>query len=200
MMHFESSALVALGTIAFIAGMRLIYREVCGFSSRTANDVFPFLQRIDMEALYGTFHPDAEEHFRSSLSAAEFRQVQWKRIHLAIHYCNQVSNNACVFLGWTRHERKESWNAMDRDLRKTVQELRIACIQSRLSTFMIRVRLRCWLFRMALLPFAPPPSFAALAGVGSSDMISFYETVKTLAESFSLAYGDDYHQKLTSAL
>src|ERR1700741_4494753 len=142
-MHFESSALVALGTMAFIAGMRLIYREVCGFSSRTANDVFPFLHKIDREARYGTFHPDAEAHSRSSLPAAEFRQVQWKRIHLAIHYCNQVSNNACVFLGWTRHERKQSWDAMDRELRKTVQELRIACIQSRLSTFMIRVRLRC---------------------------------------------------------
>jgi hypothetical protein len=199
-MNVETSALVALGTLAFIAGLRLIYHEVCGFSSRTANDVFPFLLKIDMEALYGTFHPDAEEHFRCTLPAAEFKQVQWKRIHLAIHYCNQVSNNACVFLGWTRHERRQSWNAMDRELRKTVQELTIACLQSRLSAFLIRARLRWWLVRTALLPFMPPPSFGSLARVGSSDMISFYETAKTLAEIFSLAYGDNYHQKLIAAL
>ena len=53
---------------------------------------------------------------------------------------------------------------------------------------------------MALLPFAQPPSFSTLFERGSSDMISFYETVKAMAEVFSLAYGDDYHQKLMQAL
>jgi hypothetical protein len=200
MMNVETSALVALGTLAFLVGIRLIYHEACGFSSRTPNDVFPFLLKIDMEALYGTFHPQVEEQFRNSLPWPEFKQVQWKRIHLAIHYCDQISNNARVFLGWTRHERKQGWAAMNFGMRKSVQELRIACIQSRLSAFLIRARLRWWLVRMALLPFAPPPSFATLVRRGSSDMISFYETVKALAEAFSLAYGDDYHQKLTEAL
>ena len=54
--------------------------------------------------------------------------------------------------------------------------------------------------RMALLPFASPPSFATLVQRGSSDMISFYETVKAMAEIFSLAYGDEYHQKLMQSL
>jgi len=89
---------------------------------------------------------------------------------------------------------------MNRGVRKSLQELRIACIQSRLAAFLIRARLRWWLVRMVLLPFAPPPSFATLVQRGSSDMISFYETVKTMAEIFSLAYGEEYHEKLMQAL
>lgn len=199
-MNVEASALVALGTLAFVVGVRLIYGEVCGFSSRTPNDVFPFLVKIEMEALNGTFHPEVEEQVKSSLPWPEFKRVQWKRIHLAIHYCNQISNNARVFLGWTRHEREQGMEWMNPGTRRSVRELRIACMQSRFSAFLIRARLRWWLVRMALLPFAPPPSFAALVDRGSSDMISFYETVKTMAEVFSLAYGDDYHQKLMQAL
>jgi hypothetical protein len=49
------------------------------------------------------------------------------------------------------------------------------------------------------MPFAPPPSLSALS-LGSADMISFYETACSLAEIFSLAYGDEYHEKLTQAL
>lgn len=199
-MNVEASALVALGTLAFVIGLRLIYQEVCGFSSRAPNDVFPFLFKIDMEALNGTFHPEVEDHFRSSLPWPEFKRVQWKRIHLAIHYCNQISNNAGVFLGWARHEREQGMDWMNSGVRKSVQELRIACNQSLLAAFMVRARLRWWLIRMALLPFAQPPSFATLAQQGSSDMISFYETMKVMAEIFSLAYGDDYHQKLMRAL
>jgi hypothetical protein len=153
-----------------------------------------------MEAVYGTFHPDAEKRFRDSLPAAEFKQVQWKRIHLAIHYCNQISNNSQVFLSWTRHERKHSWLAMNPGMRKTAKNLRAACLQSGLSAMLIRTRLRWWLVRMALLPFAAPPSFGSLLNHGSWDMISFYERVKALAEIFSLSYGDEYHQKFMQAL
>jgi hypothetical protein len=89
---------------------------------------------------------------------------------------------------------------MNKGMRKTVRELSVACLQTRLSSFVIRTRLRWWLVRTALLPFAPPPSFNALARAGSSEMIAFYETVTALAEVFSLAYGDDYHHKLMEAL
>ena len=200
MMNVETSALVVLGTLACVATVRLIYREVCGFTSRTPNDVFPFLLKIDMEALYGTFHPEVEESFKKNLPSPEFKRVQWKRFHLAIHYSNHISHNARVFLDWTRHERKQGWQEMAPGMRKNIQELRVACIQSQLAAFIIRMRLRWWLLRMALLPFAAPPSFAELAHHGSPEMIAFYETAKALAEIFSLAYGEDYHQKLMQAL
>lgn len=199
-MNGESSAVMFAGALAFVMGIRVIYRNVCGFSSRMANDVFPFLLRIDMEALYGTFHPDPEEHFRTSLPPAEFKRIQWKRIHLAIHYCDQITNNAQVFLSWTRYEQKQSWLAINPGVRKTVRELRTACLQSRLSVFVIKSRLRWWLFRMALLPFAPAPSFVTLVRLGSWEMITFYERMKALAEVFSLAYGEEYHEKLMQAL
>lgn len=40
------------------------------------------------------------------ISKAEFKEMQFKRIHLAIHYCTQLSNNAQVLLSWTRYERE----------------------------------------------------------------------------------------------
>jgi hypothetical protein len=199
-MNVEPSAVMFAGALASVVGIRVIYGSVCGFSSRMANDVFPFLFKIDMEALFGTFHPDPEKHFRTSLPAAEFKRIQWKRIHLAIHYCDQISNNARVFLSWTRYEQKQNWLAVIPGVRKTVRELRIACLQSRLSVFLIKSRLRWWLLRMALLPFAPAPSFVTLVRLGSWEMISLYERVKVLAEIFSLAYGEEYHEKLMQAL
>lgn len=190
---------IAVGIIC-TAGLRRLHQWIVRFSHRTANDVPPFLLKIEMEALYGTFHPEAEQHFRDSLPPPEFKQMQWKRFHLAIHYCNQITNNAQVLLSWTRHERKHSWLALNPAMRKTAKELRAACVQSSLSAMLIRGRLRWWLVRMALLPYAPPPSFSALVELGSWEMISFYEKVRRLAEVFSVGYGDEYHEKLMQAL
>jgi hypothetical protein len=36
--------------------------------------------------------------------------------------------------------------------------------------------------------------------VGSGDMLTFYSKVREMAEIFSLAYGDDYHEKLMAVL
>ena len=126
--------------------------------------------------------------------------MQWKRIHLAIHYCNMVSNNARVFIGWTKYERGDNWELLDSDLQRAVLSLRDVCAQCRLASFVIRLRLRWWLVRMALLPFAQPPTFKTLLRIGSSDMVSFYKNARSLAEAFSRVYGEAYHQKLVQAL
>jgi hypothetical protein len=186
--------------VLFLMAAFAAFRFTTRLSERSARDVPLFLQKVEMEALYGAFHPEADEHFRNTLSAKNFRQVQWKRIHLALHYCNILSANAWVFQGWTKHERCQNWDMLEEPLQRTILSLRDTCTQCRLSSLMIRVSLRWWLVRMALLPFVPPPSFATLVRRGSSDMIGFYEGVKTLAETFSLAYGDDYHQELMQAL
>ena len=106
----EASALVALGTLAFVIGVRLIYHEVCGFSSRAPNDVFPFLLKIDMEALNGTFHPEVEESFRSSLPWLEFKRVQWKRIHLAIHSAIRSPTMPGSFSAGRAMSANKAWN------------------------------------------------------------------------------------------
>jgi len=100
----------------------------------------------------------AEEHFRSIHSPEEFRKVQWKRIHLALHYCNKISNNAGVFLGWMRYERAENWRALDPLLQETILSLRDLSIQCLHSSLVMRLTLRWWLVRMAIAPFAHPPS------------------------------------------
>jgi hypothetical protein len=190
-----------VGTFALVLFLAIILAlSWTQFSLRTASDVLPFLRKIDMEVVYGTFHPEAEEQLREKLPAQEFKKVQWKRFHLAIHYCKDLAHNARVLHGWARHARKENWDEMSVGVQNTVQELRIACTQSRISAFLIRTRLRWWLVRSALLPFLPLPSFKRLLRAGSADMISFYEKVKQQAELFSLAYGDDYHDRLMEAL
>jgi len=199
-MAHGSTVVVVLLTLGCLLTLRLIYRFMCGFSARSPQDVFPFLLHLDMELLFGAFHPEAEEHFRNKHSPEEFRKVQWKRIHLALHYCNKLSNNARVFLGWTKYERAVNWSALEPELREEVLSLRDVCIQCLHSSLVMRLSLRWWLVRMAILPFAQPPTFETLINLGSADMISFYEKARSLAENFSYIYGKDYHQKLVEAL
>ncbi|HEY6348657.1 MAG TPA: hypothetical protein VI636_04530 [Candidatus Angelobacter sp.] len=176
------------------------FQWLCRFSERSPSDVLPFLQKIDLEALQGTFDPEAEEMLRRQLRPAEFKGVQWKRFHLAIHYCNMLTANSRILQGWTRYERRQSWSSIAPAKQNKVVELRNTCMRCRLAAFVIRVRLRWWLLRMTLLPFMSPPSFKTLLRLGSPEMISFYDEVRTTAEAFSLAYGADYHQQLMQSL
>jgi len=178
----------------------LLYRFLCRFSECSPVDVLPFLQKIDLNALHDTFDPEAEDMLRRQLRPSEFKGVQWKRFHLAIHYCNMLTANSCILQGWTRYERRQSWSSIAQAKQNKVVELRNTCMRCRLAAFVIRVRLRWWLLRMTLLPFMSPPSFKTLLRLGSPEMISFYDEVRTMAEAFSLAYGADYHQQLMQLL
>src|SRR5215471_13797942 len=142
------------------------YEWLCRFSERSPSDILPFLQKIDLEVLYGVFHPEAEDMLRRQLPRDEFRQMQWKRSHLAIHYCNLLTANSRILQGWTRYARKNSWEEMSPAVQTTVLELRTSCMQCRLSALVIRFRLRWWLLRMSLLPWTAPPSFKNLLRLG----------------------------------
>ena len=76
---------------------------------------------------------------------------------------------------------ESNWELLDSDLQQAVLSLRDVCAQCRLSSLVIRLRLRWWLVRMALLPFAQPPKFKTLLRLGSADMISFYKNARSLA-------------------
>lgn len=190
------SLITALATCSLFAVG--IYQWLCRFSERSPVDVLPFLQKIDLEALHETFDPDAEEMLRRQLRPAEFKGAQWKRFHLAIHYCNMLTANSRILQGWTRYERRQSWSNIAPARQNKVVELRNTCMRCRLAAFVIRVRLRWWLLRMTLLPFMAPPSFKTLLRLGSPEMISFYDEVRTTAEA--LAGGADYHQQLMQLL
>lgn len=176
------------------------YRWLCRFSERTASDVLPFLQKVDLELLYGTFHPEAEDFLRENHPPGEFKRLQWKRFLLGIHLCGLLAANCRIFQGWTRYERRRGWRSLTPELQAIITELRNTCAQCRLATFVIGLRLRWWVLKMVLMPWIAPPSFKTLLSVGSADMLSFYDKVREMAETFSLAYGDDYHEKLMAVL
>src|SRR5689334_16022658 len=85
----QTMNLTSLLTAAVTCGVFVVavYRRLCRFSERTCSDVLPFLHKIDLEVLYGTFHPEAEETLREQLSPKEFKRLQWKRFLLGIHLC-----------------------------------------------------------------------------------------------------------------
>lgn len=195
-MIFGTLVLIFLGVLAVL----VVYRWATRFPDRTHYDVIPFLRKLDMEIVYGTLHPDVEDEFRRKLSAKDFRAWQWKRIHLSIHHCLDMAHNCWVFLGWTRWERRVNWAALPVECQTGITELRVASTQARMAAFIIRTRLRLYLLRMALLPFLPPPSFQTLLRKGSPDLVNFYETAQVLAESFSMVYGEEFHQQMLAAL
>jgi hypothetical protein len=199
-MNFASFVVAVLAGFVCSYFARSLFSWLCGFSERTANDVVPFLRKIDMEVVYGTFHPEVEDEYRAQTPPKDFNAWQWKRIHLALHLCLDMVHNCGLFLAWTRFERKANGSVLPTELQTCIRELRISSLQCRMACFIIRTRLRLWLLRMAVLPFLPSPSFNTLLKKGSSDMVSFYETAKVLAESFSLAYGDDFHHQFVAAL
>jgi hypothetical protein len=186
--------LLALFLVILLTGREMRFVE------RSANDIPPFLRKIDMEAVYGTFHPEAEEELRSLHSAKEFRQLQWRRFHLAIHYSRDLTHNSMLFQAWARYERRHNWSLLNPALQEAIRELSAKGLLCRLASFYVRLRLRWWLVRMAILPFTRVPSFHSLLRHGGADMIAFYDTARALAEAFSQAYGDDYYQKLSAAL
>lgn len=177
-----------------------VYRRLLGIREYSPSDVPLFLHKVDLELLYGIFHPEAEEMLREKLAPREFREAQWKRFHLAIRHCDLLAANARVFLGWTRYVRGNNWQNLGADLQSTVMALRHTCMQCRLAAWVIRLRLRWWLARMRLFPWAPVPTFSTLLRLGSADMIAFYDKIRETAELFSVAYGEEYHQKLMQVL
>jgi hypothetical protein len=193
------SALIAALAVATCV-VAILYHWLCRFSERMPNDVPPFLYKVDLELLNGAFHPEAEEGFRKKNTAAEFKKVQWKRLHVAIHFCNLLTSNSRVIQGFARFLRKRSWDLFHPELQSEIRELKVVCMSCRMAAFVVRFRLRCWLLRMTLLPWMEPPTFKALLRIGSADMITFYHQVRTRLETISLSYGEPYHTSVMDAL
>lgn len=191
------SIITAIVTWAFVVW---VYRWLSRSSELSDGDVLAFLHKIDLEVLWGAFHPEVEEKKQQELSPKAFKKFQWKRFQLAIFLCGLMADNARVLQRWTLYARRRGWENFPPELKQTIAELRTACMQCRLGAFTIGLRLRWWVLRMVLLPWLAPPSFKSLLKVGSGDMLTFYSKVREMAEIFSLAYGDDYHEKLMAVL
>ena len=187
-------------SIAFLLLFWWWLRFITRLSERTVHDVYPFFHRIESGDLYGAFGAEPEHNFRSTHSRREFRQWQWKRIHLAIHQCVHIAGNSRLLMGWAAHERKANWRSFPDELRKGLRDFQVSCLHSRTAAFSVRLRLRFWLIRMALFPFLPVPSFSNITS-HTAVLIGFYNTSESMAEVMSLAYGDEnIHRKMLAVL
>ena len=200
-MHFESllpfAILLGLLTLLVII---FLYEWIYRFSERTAQDVIPYLRPISFEEIKTLLDPASERYLRLNSSAQEFKRLQWKRSHLALQYVGDLAHNAKVFQEWGKYERTRSRTTLDRETKRTSLELTIACAQCRICALAVRIRIRLWLVKMAILPFGEAPTFASLPRVGSVELLSYYEQIKAAAIVLSQGYGENYHQKLAHVL
>lgn len=190
---------ILLGLLALLVVV-FLYEWIYRFSERTAHDVIPYLRSINLEEVKTLLDPANEVYLRMNSSPHEFRKAQWKRCHLALQYAGDLAHNAKVFQEWGKYERNRSRGTQDRDARRTSLDLTIACAQCRICALAIRMRIHFWMIRMAILPFSTPPTFASLPRMGSVELLSYYQQVKTSAMELGQAYGENYHQKLEHVL
>jgi hypothetical protein len=176
-----------------------IYEWVYRFADRTAQDVIPYLRFVNLEEVASLFHPSTEKYLELNLSLAEFRKTQRKRCRLALQYAGNLAHNARIFQEWGKYERKRSRITRNSEVKRPSLELTIACAQCRICSLVVRLKIHLWLVRMAVLPFSTPPAFASLSRLGSVEMLSFYEKIKSAAQDLGRAYGDTYRDQLAHA-
>lgn len=187
------------GTLVLIFGVWCWLRFLTRFPERTVEDVYPFFHRIEGRILKGAFHPEPRDIFRAGLTPAEFKKLQKKRIHLAMHLCRLISANCRLLVGWAVFERNENWHLHEAIVREGLRGFQIASMHARTAAFAVRLRLRIRLVRMAMLPMLPVPSFSTLVE-HSNALIEFYRTAETLANALSSVYGREIHENISAVL
>jgi hypothetical protein len=193
-----SSALFLLPlTLTFLI---IVVIRVRAYSQRTAHDVIPYLRSINLEEVRALLDPGTERYLRLNTSPEEFKRSQWKRCHLALQYVNDLARNAKVIQEWGKYERNRSRTTRDGEIRRASLDLTVACAQCRICAVAVRIRIHFWMFKMAIVPFSAPPSFASLPRMGSVEMVSYYEQIKASAILIGQGYGESYHQKLAHVL
>lgn len=193
-----SSALFLLPlTIAFLI---IVVARLRAFSQRTAHDVIPYLRSVNLEEIKTLLDPATERYLRLNSSLQEFKRTQWKRCHLALQYVNDLAHNAKVFHEWGKYERNRSRTTRDTKVRRASLDLTVACAQCRICAVAVRMRIHLWMFKMTILPFSAPPTFASLPRMGSVEMVTYYEQIKASAIQLGQGYGENYHQKLAHVL
>jgi hypothetical protein len=186
--------------IVLLACFVLFYRRTYRFRYRPPNQVIPFLRAVDTEELSHLLDPTAEEYLRLNLSKEQFRQEQRNRLWLALEYLSRLFHNALVMVEWGHYELQRTRRTRSGEDREASLELVSSGIQVRMCSFVLRTTIHFWLLRMAVLPFLPVPRFARLASKGSTDLLEFYQTMKSAAAQLSQSYGDVYREKMILAL
>jgi hypothetical protein len=190
---------VLLGLFSLFV-VRFLYEWIYRFADRTAQDLIPYLQKIDLSEVRSLFDPQEEKYLKLNLEAREFRKAQWKRFRLAQQYVRNLAHNARVIQEWGKFERNRSRKTQDASIRRASLELTIVCAQCRICAVILQLQLHWWLVKMSFLPFLATPSFQSLIQMGSMEIISFYEKIRKRAGDIGGAYGADYQARLTQVI
>jgi|ERR1051326_2718160 hypothetical protein len=186
--------------IVLLACLVLFYRRAYRFKRRPPSQVIAFLRAVDTEELRSLLDLEAEQYLRLNLSKKQFRKEQRNRLWLTLEYLGRLFHNALVMVEWGHYELWRTRRTRSAEDREAALELVGSSIQVRMCSFVLRATIHVWLVRMAVLPFLPPPRFAGLVNKGSTDLLEFYQTMKSAADQLSQSYGDVYREKMALAL
>jgi hypothetical protein len=190
---------VPVGLLLFAGGV-LLYRRIYRFQRRPPDKVIQYLRPVSLSELGDLLSPGAEHFLRENATREQFFREQQHRFWLALEYLRRMAHNALVMVEWAYYELRRTHRTRSEEDRELCLDLASSAVQVRMCSFVLRLRINIWLVRMALLPFLPPPRVENLVNVGSTDLLEFYEKMRSTAIQLSQAYGDDYHEKMVEAL
>jgi hypothetical protein len=173
---------------------------IYGFPVRTEREIIAYLREVELENLKDMLNLADEGYLRLNLSAAEFRKEQRHRIAVTLEYYGRMAHNSRLVQQWSNTELRKSIMTRNREAARASRELNNLCIAFRVHSFMTRIRLHAWLFRIKALPFASIPVLAEARRIESFDLIYSYERIKQEAEKLSRACGSSYHGLLAQGM
>jgi hypothetical protein len=173
---------------------------IYGFPVRTEREIIAYLREVELENLKDMLNLADEGYLRLNLSPTEFRKEQRHRIAVTLEYYGRMSHNSLLVQQWANAELRKSALTRNREAARASRELNNLCIAFRVHSFMTRVRLHAWLFRIKVLPFASIPVLAEARRIDSFDLIYSYERIKQEAEKLSRACGSSYQDQLARGM
>lgn len=191
--------LAPIALFAVAALLALLYRKIYWVGDRTAEEVLPYLRPLELEQVNDLFNAATERYLRLNLTPRQFRRAQRNRVILTLEYIRRVSHNALILQQWGIYEmgRARAANPESGHLSVGLIDASVHC---RMSSFVVRLRLHTWLFRLALLPFASPPSFETLIQFGIDELLDFYAKMRIAAAELGHYYGEVHQNKLVEFL
>ena len=185
-----------IGTVSFESLYRWIYR----FPERTEKEIIPYLREVNLEQIKDLLNLADEGYLRLNLSPDAFRQEQRRRIDLTLEYYGRMAHNAFLVREWASTELRRSRKTRNGEVTSVSTALNNACVEFRICTFITRIRLHAWLFRIKALPFISIPFLAEARRIDSFDLIYSYERIKQEAERLSRACGSSYQDELAQRM
>jgi hypothetical protein len=175
--------LVAVVTFIFLTVIFQVWRR---FPRRSADDLIPFLQSINVDEVAQLFDPGEEAHLRSECSEKDFRVLQRKRLYLADEYLQRMAHNAAVLAEWANTELQRE-HPLTQEL---ASELHQRALNVRVYAFFTRFKLNLWLIlrleSARLLPATHVADFRECAGIQG---LHAYDSLKNAAGSLFLHFG-----------